>query len=156
MVAPLTISGMDPYTAPKFTGQEVLPMVTTGDPATAENVGLTSAQLMAFLSGVSSPTILADAAAYASVATNLTILVDNTGALTTTITLLAAADYSAPILIKDIGGFASGPNPISLVFTGGELCDGAAQVDIDAAYGWVVLVPLTDVTPNRFYIGGAS
>lgn len=131
---------------PAFSGalpaSALFEVVSPGDPSTAANYSMTAAQMAALIPGLITPTILEDEAAYASVATDIRILVKNTGALTSAITMLLATNYSQPVLIKDIGGFASAPNPISISFTGGESCDGETTVTIETAYGWVWLNPL--------------
>jgi len=51
--------------------------------------------------------------------------------------------YPYGILIKDLKGDAA-TNPITINFTGGELCDGltSGQISIQNPYGWVTIAPV--------------
>ena len=46
-----------------------------------------------------------------------------------------------PLVIVDIGGFASGANPITILAASGETISGLTQVQITSAYGAVILQP---------------
>lgn len=140
--SPLIISAMTLFPSSTFTGNELLPLVSNLSGANL-NYRLTTRQLALLIPALAyEPTILIDEATYASVDTDTRILVDNTGALTTTITLLSASSYALPILVKDIGGFASQANPITINFTGGETVDGLTSIDITNPYGWFTFNPL--------------
>jgi hypothetical protein len=57
-----------------------------------------------------------------------------------------ADSMSSSFLFKDLKGDAD-TNPITISFSGGELCDGVSTVTIPTSYGWVRVAPVT---------GGAS
>lgn len=143
MGSPLTISTMTEFPNPSFDGTEQLPLIWSAPGNGLTNYNITSQVLAILLEGLlTTPTILEDEATYASVALDTRILVKNSMAFTTTITLLPASSYLAPILVKDIGGFASEVNPITVLFTGGEEVDGLAQIDITNPYGSFWFNPL--------------
>lgn len=143
MGSPLTISTMTVFPNSVFDGTEQFPIIWSAPVNGLTNYNITSQVLALLLDNLlTTPTILEDEATYASVALDTRILVRNSGALTTTITLLSAASYLAPILVKDIGGFASALNPITVLFTGGEEVDGLSQIDITNPYGSFVFNPL--------------
>jgi hypothetical protein len=48
--------------------------------------------------------------------------------------------YGQPVLFKDINGDAA-TNIITVTFSGGELCDGEAELQITTVYGWFEITP---------------
>jgi hypothetical protein len=126
-----------------FSGTDLMEIVSPGTAEGGVNYSITMLELAQYLIGLfDTATILEDEAAYASVATDQRILVKNSMALSTTITLLASSSYIVPILVKDIGGFASVANPITVNFTGGETIDGLSSVTITNPFGWMWFNPL--------------
>ena len=92
---------------------------------------------------IGSQTLVRTGPTYASVATDTRILcyVDTPSPGPLTITLLASAEYKAPVLVKDLIGLASSTNPIDIVFSGGQLCDGLTTIPIRTDYGSYTLNP---------------
>lgn len=134
------------YGGSQFTGYELLEIVSPGsdEPENAVNYSITTSDLARLLEPLVAglPTILEDEAVYASVGTDSRILVKNSMAFTTDITLALASAYAQPILVKDIAGFASAANPINVTFTGGQSVDGLTTVSISNPYGWFWFNPL--------------
>lgn len=64
------------------------------------------------------------------------------GEATSVVAPLAADRGVLPLTIKDIKGDADS-NPITITFTGGELCDGLSSLVISNPYGWVTIYPRT-------------
>lgn len=152
MASSLTIASMTTFPNSAFDGTEVFPLVAPGSPATGINYNITSLQLALLMAALTNTaTVLEDDATYASVSTDTKILVKNSGALTTTITLLASSNYSVPILVKDIAGYASEANPVSVVFSGGESVDGLTQIDIINPYGSFWFSPIPASAGGGFY-----
>lgn len=152
MASSLTIASMTTFPNTTFAGSEVFPLVYPGNAASGINYNITSRQLALLLSAlINDPTVLEDEASYASVSTDTKILVKNSGALTTTITLLESSNYSAPILVKDIAGYASQANPVTVVFSGGESVDGLTQIDIINPYGSFLFSPIPASAGGGFY-----
>lgn len=71
---------------------------------------------------------------------NDAVLVNKAVGAATYITCPLAATFTSEqqILFKDTKGDAD-TNPITITFTGGELCDGLSSVTISNPYGWVRL-----------------
>lgn len=55
--------------------------------------------------------------------------------------LAAAMEFTSPVLFKDIKGDAA-TNNITVVFSGGEECDGLSSLSITNDYGWISIRPL--------------
>lgn len=141
---PQAISGMTDFPSTEFDGTEKFPLIWPGTPGLAVNYSIDSFTLAALIypliGGV--PTILEDEASYNSVGTDTRILVKNSMALSTSIVLLTAGSYNQAVLIKDIGGYASEANPITVTFSSGEKIDGLSTITITNPYGWMWFNPL--------------
>jgi hypothetical protein len=128
-----------------LTGGEVMEIVSPGTAAAGNNFQVTTAILGAYFSAL--PYIntrqVAQGSTAAIATTDTRILITSGSAATTSITAPSASTMLAPfpILIKDTTGDAA-INPITITFTGGELCDGLSSLVIDNAYGWTTINPL--------------
>ena len=131
------------YGQGSFSGTELMEIVSPGTAALGVNYAITTELLALYLLNVATiPTIIQNEAVYDSVATDTRILVKNSGAFTTGIVLLTAQSYAQPILVKDLSGFASDVNPITVTFSGGQTMDGMTSVSITNPYGWYWFNPL--------------
>lgn len=132
------------FTGTSFDGTELFEVVAPGSAALGINYRITSQQLATLLQLLvgGAPTFVINEAVYNSVPTDTRILVDNTAPQSTSIVLDASADYSFPVLVKDLDGLASDTDPITVTFSGGELMDGLSQVVINNPYGYMWFNPL--------------
>ncbi len=118
----------------------LMEIVSPGNAANGVNYGINLAQLALIIGGGSVPTIITSGASYQSVITDTRILVNKTIGSATAITLLGAASYFQPVLVKDLKGDA-GANPITVNFIG--TYDGiASPLTINTNYGWIWMNPL--------------
>lgn len=124
----------------------LMEIVSPGNAALGVNYSITLAQLALIIGGGTGPTIITSGATYNSIQTDTRILVNKTIGSATAITLLSAASYFQPILIKDLKGDAA-TNPITINFAG--TYDGiASPLTINTAYGWIWFNPLAS---GNFY-----
>lgn len=129
-------------------GSEVQEIVSPGNANQGNSYQVTTATLAAFYSAYRSlnRTVIESGATvgapYAAETTDTEIFVQKLIASATFILMPAAATmaYAVPVLVKDWKGDAN-INPITISFSGGEVCDGQNTVVIQNAYGWVWLVP---------------
>lgn len=124
-----------------FDGTELFELVAPGNVEEGINYSVNLAQLAAYIIAPT-PTFVTSGPTYASVATDVRILVDLAVAGPLTITLLGSGAYLQPILVKDIGGTCDGTNTITVVFTGGETMDGLTTVVLSNPYAWFWFNPL--------------
>lgn len=122
--------------------------------ANVANYSITSAALAVLINGYSyQNTIITSGATLASpytVPTTVTrALLNKTIASASYVVFGLASAYSQPVLVRDLKGDA-GTFPINITFTGGELCDGLALVDITNPYGGYILNPLSS---GGWYLG---
>lgn len=128
-------------------GQELMYIVSPGNVALGVSYGITTDTLGAFFGAFPSlnTEIVTAGATYNVLPTDTRVLVNKTLASATTIVFPAALSMQYPngILVKDLKGDA-GTNPITINFTGGELCDGlgSGQIIISNPYGWVTINPV--------------
>lgn len=131
------------YGGAQFAGDELMEIVSPGTAADGVNYAITTQQLASLIPGLfGTPVILVDEASYSSVGSDTRILVNNTMAFSTAILLAASSSYAQGILVKDIGGYASEANPITVTFSDGETVDGLTVVTITNPYGWFWFNPL--------------
>ena len=119
-------------------------IVSPGTAAGGVNYGITSLQLAALLFGsqFSNPTFLKTGTSYQSVATDTRILSQLSAPAPFTITMLPSANYSQPILIKDILGTWGPTNTMTINFSGGQTMDGQSSLVFSSPYQWIWLNPL--------------
>lgn len=115
-------------------------LVSPGNAAQGVNYAATLAQLALIIGSGGAPTIIAAGATYNSVQTDTRILVNKTIGSATAITLLGAANYFQPVLVKDLKLDAD-VNPITVNFVG--TYDGVASpLTINTQGGWIWFNPL--------------
>lgn len=130
-----------------LTGTELQWIVSPGNVIQGILYNVTLETLGAFFSAfpVLNTEIVTAGATYNVLPTDTRVLVNKTLASATTIVFPAALSMQYPngILVKDLKGDA-GTNPITINFTGGELCDGlgSGQIIISNPYGWVTINPV--------------
>ena len=132
-----------------LTGTEVMEIVSPGNAANGNNYQVTLNILAAFFaasSGITTELITAGAtlsSPYVIATTDTRILFNKTVSSTSyaVAPLASTMLFSAGVLIKDLKGDAA-TNNITVIFMGGELCDGASSVVIDTAYGWGTITPV--------------
>jgi hypothetical protein len=118
----------------------LMEIVSPGTAALGVNYAITLAQLALIIGSGGAPTIITSGASYPSVATDTRILVNKTVGSPTAITLLGAASYFQPILIKDLKGDAA-TNNITVNFTG-TYDRLESPLTISTNYGWIWFNPL--------------
>ena len=132
-----------------LTGGEVQEIVSPGNAAQGNTYQVTTAVLAAFysafsaLNSVTLTTGATLASPYAVLTTATCVLFNKTvgSASYAQLPLAATMLYGQPVLFKDLKGDTVA-NPITISFTGGELCDGQATIVINTAYGHVALTPV--------------
>ena len=118
----------------------LMEIVSPGTAAAGVNYSINLAQLALIIGSGGLPTIVTSGATYNSVQTDTRILVNKTVGSATAVTLLAAASYFQPVLVKDLKGDAD-VNPITVNFTGAY--DGiASPLTINTQYGFIWFNPL--------------
>jgi hypothetical protein len=127
-----------------LTGTEVMEIVSPGNANAGNSYQATTATFAAFYAAYSAlnRTVITSGATYNAVTTDTQIFVDKTVGSVTQILLPPSLTmaYASAILIKDWKGDAA-TNPITIVFSSSETCDGQTSVVINNAYGWVYLLP---------------
>lgn len=130
-----------------LTGGEVMEIVSPGNAAQGNSYQVTLTQMAGFFSANPATTevILSGATSinpYLILPNDGIILFNKTaGSASFTIAPLASSMFSTnPILIKDLKGDAA-TNPITISFTGIQLCDGLASIVISNDYGWTRITP---------------
>ena len=138
------ITSLGPLTG-KLLGSEVSYIVSPGTASAGISYYITQNTLAAFYAAFPTlnSSLITSGATYNALTTDTAILVDKTiGSATSVVMPLASAMlYGQRVLIKDAKGDAS-TNPITITFTGGQLCDGEATIIINNAYGWIYITPL--------------
>lgn len=128
-----------------LTGGEAMEIVSPGNAETGDNYQVTTAVLAAYFASYPFVTgrVLVTATPYSIGVAILQVLVDLAVAAPVSVVapLAVSMTYPYPVLIKDFGGDASDVNPITVTFTGGELCDGLSSLTIQNPYGWVRINP---------------
>lgn len=150
MAVPLDgrMTSFDPVPAP-ITGTELMWMVQPGNVAQGVLYNVQVNVIAAFSAAfpfLNTTVITAGAtnvSPYFVTTTDTRILFNKTLASPSFAVLPGAASMAFPfgILFKDLKGDAA-TNPITITFTGGELCDGQTSVVINNAFGWVTINPV--------------
>jgi len=128
-------------------GLELMYIVSPGNNTLGVSYSITLDSLGAFFGAfpVLNTEILTSGSTYNVLPTDTRILVNKTLGSPTSIIFPPALSMQYPygILIKDLKGDAA-TNPITINFTGGELCDGltSGQISIQNPYGWVTIAPV--------------
>ena len=130
-------------------GSEVMEIVSPGNAAAGNNFQVTVSALGAFFNAfpvTNTTTITAGAtlgSPYNVLTTDTRILFNKTIASDSyaILPLSGSLFYPLPILFKDLKGDAS-THPITITFSGGQLCDGLSSVLIANSYGWLTVNPI--------------
>jgi hypothetical protein len=143
------ICSQNPLSGPLF-GGEAMEIVSSGVAAAATNANgntyqITLLTLAAWFSAFPSlnTEIVTAGSVYDILPTDTKILVNKTLSSATSVVfpLVNTMTYDQPVLVKDVKGDAA-TNPITITFTGGQLCDGLSSITINVAYGWVTINPV--------------
>jgi hypothetical protein len=141
------LTSLNPYpgSGGALSGGEVMYIVSPGNQQSGQSFQITTLQLATYFNSVlyGQPTFITSGSVYDSVATDIRILVDLTIAAPLTVLLLPSANYTFPVLVKDIKGTASPTNPITVTFSSGQEMDGLSSVVIDNPYGYFWFNPLS-------------
>lgn len=132
----------------------VMPIVSPGNVTAGNSYQVSLAILAGFFSSFYflTPTIITAGATYNSVATDTRILSNLGIAGALGITMLSSANYTQPILIKDIAGNVGAGSILTITFSGGQLADGLSSIQLQNAYAGVWLNPLVS---GGFYVTSA-
>jgi hypothetical protein len=147
MTVPLDgrITSLDVLTG-TLTGDEVMEIVSPGNAELGNNYQVTLALLATYFgnSSMSTTIILSGAtliSPYDILITDTRILFNKTvSSASYAVAPLASLMTSSGVLIKDLKGDA-GTFPITVSFTGGELCDGLSEITVENAFGWTTINP---------------
>jgi hypothetical protein len=142
------LTSMQLFTA-NLAGTEVMELVMPNNSQTGQNYQITTALLAAFFSAypyINTTIVVAGATLVNpfNIPTNTTrLLVNKTIASDSYLLAPLAASMLTPfpILIKDLAGNAS-THPITISFSGGELCDGLSTLSLVNDYGWLTINPV--------------
>lgn len=134
-----------------LTGGEVVEIVSPGNAAFGNNYQVALSNLAAFFAGsyflnTVEVTSGATLGSPYTVGTTVTVVLLNKSASSNSYVVLPLASsmrYPNSILIKDFKGDAYS-YPVSITFTGGQLCDGLIEIQITNAFGWVRITPSPD------------
>jgi hypothetical protein len=137
-----------------LTGTEVMYIVSPGNAQFGNSFQVTINLLAGFFGSFPTlnPTLIKSGASYASVPTDFRILVDLTVAGALAITMLPSAQYTQPILIKDIAGNLSNVNATTITFSSAQTADGATSIVMQTPYEGIWLNPLA---AGGFYVTAA-
>jgi len=128
-----------------LTGTELQWLVSPGNAAHGVLYNITLDTLAAFFAAFPAlnTTIITSGSTYNVLPTDTRLLVNKTLGSATSIIFPTASSmiYTQPVLIKDLKG-DTGTNPITISFSGGELCDGLATITINNPYGWTTINPV--------------
>jgi len=130
-------------------GDEVMYIVSPGNAAQGNSYRVTTSVLAAFFAAFPAlnTTIITAGATLASPyqveTTDTRILFNKTLSSDSYAVLPLSGSMASPggVLFKDLKGDA-GTHPITVTFTGGQLCDGLSQVQIASAYGSFTINPI--------------
>lgn len=126
-------------------GSEVMYIVSPGNAQLGSSYQITLDLLGAFFNayGVNNRVIIGGAATYNVQTTNTGVLVKNTIAVPISIVfpLSSTMLFPAGVLVKCLTGDEA-TNPITITFTGGELCDGLSTITLNNPYAWTTINPL--------------
>lgn len=146
------------YSGVLFLGDELMEIVSPGNEEAGVNYSITTALLASLLIGLSSSQVvigngehIAPGDPYIPDPTVARIYVNKTVAEPTYIQMGLAAAQLTDALIADTGGAVTDTNYIHVLFTGGELADGLAEVPITTPYGGYFVRPV--VSLNKWHLG---
>lgn len=126
-------------------GTELMWIVQPGNPSLGVLYNATLDTLAQFFAAFPqlNTAIVTSGATYNVLTTNTIVLFDKTLGSASACILPSAASmtYKQSVLIKDLKGDAA-TNPITITFTGGELCDGLNTLTINNPYGWFRITPV--------------
>lgn len=142
------MTSFDPVPTP-LTGTELMWMVQPGNAAQGILYNVTVDVIAVFAAAFPflNTTIITAGATnvspYLVATTDTRILFNKTLGSASFAVLPTASSMAFPfgILFKDLKGDAA-TNPITITFSGGQLCDGQSSVVIDNAFGWVTINPV--------------
>lgn len=142
------ITSLNPF-AGALVGTELQEVVSPGSVSQSISYKVTTAQQAAFYATYPYFNIVIITAGatlavpYAVSPTNGTILFNKTigSPSYAVMPLVSAMPYPVAILFKDLKGDAAS-NPITISFSGGQLCDGQSTVVIADNYGWARINPV--------------
>lgn len=118
----------------------LMEIVTPGNSSLGVNYAISLAQLALVIGQGALETLVPQGSTYASIASDVRILISTGISSPTTVNLLSAGSYFQPVLVKDINGNAAA-YPITINFSG--TFDGiASPLIIDTNYGWFWMNPL--------------
>jgi hypothetical protein len=128
-----------------LTGNEVMYIVSPGNAQLGQSYQVTTLFLATYFAALPTvnTTILTSGSVYNALTTDTKILVNKTIGSPTSIILPLAASMFYPfgVFIKDLKG-DSGTNPITITFSGGQLCDNENSFTINNPYGFLTLNPI--------------
>lgn len=136
-----------PQLTTTLVGTELMYIVSPGNNIAGVSYSITLDTLAAFFGAFPAlnTSIVTSGASYPVKTTDTTVLINKTLGSATTVAFPAALtmQYDQTVLVKDAKGDA-GTNPITINFSGGELCDGlgSGQIIINNPYGWVRITPI--------------
>ena len=129
----------------KLVGSEFFYVVSPGTASAGVSYNITTNTIAAFCAAFPTlnSSLVTSGATYNALTTDTAILVDKTIGSATSVVMPAAGTmlYGQRVLIKDVKGDAA-TNPITITFSGGQLCDGEATIIINNAFGWIYITPL--------------
>lgn len=124
-------------------------IVSPGNAAQGVSYQITTDTLAAFFGAFPAlnTSIVTSGATYNVKTTDTRVLVDKTLGSATSIVFpsVSTMQYPYGVLIKDLKGDAV-TNPITITFSGGQLCDGLSSIVINNAYGWTTINPVPNGT----------
>lgn len=138
-------------------GSEMMYIVSPGNNAYGNSYNITLNYLAGFFSSFPqlNSALVTSGSAYQVQSTDTRVLIDKTIGSATSVVFPAASTlkYGQSVLVKDLKGDAA-TNPITITFSGGQLCDAEATIIINNPYGWVYITPLPSVsgTSTGFYM----
>lgn len=141
------ITSLAVLTGASLVGTEVMYIVAPGNADFGNSYQITLESLAEFFLSPSQTieTVTSGATAgspYLVKVNDTRILFNKTiGAASFALLPLAATMLSATVFVKDLKG-DSVTNPITVEFTGGELCDGLTSLEIANPYGWLAVSPV--------------
>ena len=122
------------------------------DVGTNANYKISIAELGGLFGGIPAPTIVTAAGTYNVAATDTVVLINKTVSAAASVQLpTIASRFGVPIVVKDFKGDAAGNN-ITILPSGAETIEGAANKVITTNYGRFKLVPIAGQT--KWYVDG--
>lgn len=136
-------------------GTEVMYIVSPGNAQLGSSYQITLNALGAFFNAylVNNRVVVGDAATYNVQISDTGVLVNNTlGApISIVFPLSSTMTYPLGVLVKCLTGDEA-TNPITISFTGGELCDGLSTIALSNPYAWTTINPLPTELGGGWYM----